>query len=99
MIDLKLLRENPEAVRASQRARGEDPALWTGHVSPFTSLPDAGHVMTDASAFTAFTRYTAAPSGVDERSRTFHQRTEVVVADLTANAVLLSPVACRTLFS
>ncbi|HUO39899.1 MAG TPA: serine--tRNA ligase [Mycobacterium sp.] len=27
MIDLKLLRENPEAVRASQRARGEDPAL------------------------------------------------------------------------
>ncbi|MET0757940.1 MAG: serine--tRNA ligase [Mycobacterium sp.] len=27
MIDLKLLRENPDAVRASQRARGEDPAL------------------------------------------------------------------------
>ncbi|WP_102145224.1 serine--tRNA ligase [Mycobacterium hubeiense] len=27
MIDLKLLRENPEVVRASQRARGEDPAL------------------------------------------------------------------------
>ncbi|NLJ54419.1 MAG: serine--tRNA ligase, partial [Intrasporangiaceae bacterium] len=24
MIDIKLLRENPEAVRASQRARGED---------------------------------------------------------------------------
>ncbi|MEV6274690.1 serine--tRNA ligase [Nocardia sp. NPDC051832] len=27
MIDLRLLREDPEAVRASQRARGEDPAL------------------------------------------------------------------------
>lgn len=27
MIDLKLLRENPDAVRASQRTRGEDPAL------------------------------------------------------------------------
>ena len=27
MIDLKLLRENPEVVRASQRARGEDPGL------------------------------------------------------------------------
>ncbi|MGZ6780417.1 MAG: serine--tRNA ligase [Mycobacterium sp.] len=27
MIDLRLLRENPDAVRASQRARGEDPAL------------------------------------------------------------------------
>ncbi|MGE2691697.1 serine--tRNA ligase [Mycolicibacterium pulveris] len=27
MIDLKLLRENPDAVRASQRARGEDPGL------------------------------------------------------------------------
>lgn len=27
MIDLKVLRENPEAVRASQRARGEDPAV------------------------------------------------------------------------
>jgi seryl-tRNA synthetase len=27
VIDLKLLRENPEVVRASQRARGEDPAL------------------------------------------------------------------------
>ena len=27
MIDLKLLREEPERVRASQRARGEDPAL------------------------------------------------------------------------
>ncbi len=27
MIDLKLLREIPDAVRASQRARGEDPAL------------------------------------------------------------------------
>ncbi|MFC4553652.1 serine--tRNA ligase [Georgenia faecalis] len=27
MIDLRALRENPEAVRASQRARGEDPAL------------------------------------------------------------------------
>jgi seryl-tRNA synthetase len=27
VIDLKLLRENPEIVRASQRARGEDPAL------------------------------------------------------------------------
>ncbi|WP_019856007.1 serine--tRNA ligase [Actinopolyspora mortivallis] len=27
MIDLKTLREDPEAVRASQRARGEDPAL------------------------------------------------------------------------
>lgn len=27
MIDLKLLRDNPDAVRASQRARGEDPAL------------------------------------------------------------------------
>jgi seryl-tRNA synthetase len=27
VIDLKLLRENPDAVRASQRARGEDPAL------------------------------------------------------------------------
>ncbi|CQD02293.1 seryl-tRNA synthetase [Mycolicibacterium conceptionense] len=26
MIDLKLLRDNPDAVRASQRARGEDPA-------------------------------------------------------------------------
>ncbi|GAT01679.1 serine--tRNA ligase [Mycolicibacterium fortuitum] len=26
MIDLKLLRENPDSVRASQRARGEDPA-------------------------------------------------------------------------
>jgi seryl-tRNA synthetase len=26
VIDLKVLRENPEAVRASQRARGEDPA-------------------------------------------------------------------------
>ena len=25
MIDLKLLRENPDVVRASQRARGEDP--------------------------------------------------------------------------
>ena len=29
MIDLKLLRENPDAVRASQRARGEDPASST----------------------------------------------------------------------
>ncbi len=27
MIDLKLLRESPDAVRASQRARGEDPGL------------------------------------------------------------------------
>ncbi|MCW2651291.1 MAG: seryl-tRNA synthetase [Mycobacterium sp.] len=27
MIDLKLLRENPDAVRESQRARGEDPGL------------------------------------------------------------------------
>jgi seryl-tRNA synthetase len=27
VIDLRLLRENPEAVRASQRARGEDPGL------------------------------------------------------------------------
>ena len=27
MIDLKLLRENPDVVRASQRARGEDPRL------------------------------------------------------------------------
>ena len=27
MIDLKLLRENPDVVRASQRTRGEDPAL------------------------------------------------------------------------
>lgn len=27
MIDLRLLRENPDIVRASQRARGEDPAL------------------------------------------------------------------------
>lgn len=27
MIDVKLLRENPDRVRASQRARGEDPAL------------------------------------------------------------------------
>lgn len=27
MIDLKVLRENPEVVRASQRARGEDPGL------------------------------------------------------------------------
>jgi seryl-tRNA synthetase len=27
VIDLKLLRENPDAVRASQRTRGEDPAL------------------------------------------------------------------------
>ena len=27
MIDLKLLRENPDAVRASQRARGEDQGL------------------------------------------------------------------------
>ncbi|WP_378735696.1 serine--tRNA ligase [Nocardia brasiliensis] len=27
MIDLRFLRDNPEAVRASQRARGEDPAL------------------------------------------------------------------------
>ena len=27
VIDLKLLRENPDAVRQSQRARGEDPAL------------------------------------------------------------------------
>ena len=27
MIDLKVLRENPEAVRASQQARGEDPGL------------------------------------------------------------------------
>ncbi|BBX33533.1 seryl-tRNA ligase [Mycolicibacterium mageritense DSM 44476 = CIP 104973] len=27
MIDLRLLRENPDVVRASQRARGEDPAL------------------------------------------------------------------------
>ena len=27
MIDLRLLREDPEAVRASQRARGDDPAL------------------------------------------------------------------------
>ncbi|OBB61731.1 serine--tRNA ligase [Mycobacterium sp. 852013-51886_SCH5428379] len=27
MIDLKLLRDDPDAVRASQRARGEDPAL------------------------------------------------------------------------
>src|ERR1700731_3457236 len=27
MIDLRFLRDNPDAVRASQRARGEDPAL------------------------------------------------------------------------
>ena len=27
MIDLKLLRENPDAVRRSQTSRGEDPAL------------------------------------------------------------------------
>ena len=27
VIDLKRVRENPEAVRESQRARGEDPAL------------------------------------------------------------------------
>ena len=27
MIDLKLLRDNPDVVRASQRARGEDPGL------------------------------------------------------------------------
>ncbi|MSV92727.1 MAG: hypothetical protein F2870_06870, partial [Actinobacteria bacterium] len=27
MIDIKFLRENPEAVRISQRGRGEDPAI------------------------------------------------------------------------
>jgi seryl-tRNA synthetase len=27
VIDLKFLRENPDAVRTSQRLRGEDPAL------------------------------------------------------------------------
>src|SRR6476660_7565363 len=27
VIDLKLLRDNPDVVRASQRARGEDPGL------------------------------------------------------------------------
>ena len=27
MIDIKFLRENPEAVRVSQRGRGEDPAI------------------------------------------------------------------------
>ena len=27
MIDLKLLRDDPDRVRASQRARGDDPAL------------------------------------------------------------------------
>lgn len=27
MIDIRTLRENPEAVRASQQARGDDPAL------------------------------------------------------------------------
>uniref|UniRef100_UPI0024568B69 hypothetical protein n=1 Tax=Nocardia abscessus TaxID=120957 RepID=UPI0024568B69 len=27
MIDLRFLRDDPDAVRASQRARGEDPAL------------------------------------------------------------------------
>lgn len=33
MIDLKTLRENPEAVRASQRARGEDETLVDGLLS------------------------------------------------------------------
>ncbi len=35
MIDLKALRENPEAVRASQRARGEDPAAVDALVTAY----------------------------------------------------------------
>lgn len=37
MIDLKLLRENPEAVRRSQRSRGEDPALVDGLLAADTA--------------------------------------------------------------
>lgn len=37
MIDLKLLRENPDVVRASQRARGEDPALVDALLSADTA--------------------------------------------------------------
>ncbi|HEX3647342.1 MAG TPA: hypothetical protein VHV49_02885, partial [Pseudonocardiaceae bacterium] len=33
MIELRTVRENPEAVRASQRARGEDETLVDGLLS------------------------------------------------------------------
>ena len=39
MIDLKLLRENPDRARASQRARGEDPASSMRCSKP---MPPAG---------------------------------------------------------
>ena len=38
MIDLKLLREDPEAVRASQRARGADPSLVDAAVAADAAL-------------------------------------------------------------
>jgi hypothetical protein len=37
---------------AGKLFRGEEPTLWTRDLGPFTSLPDAGHVMTDASVAT-----------------------------------------------
>ena len=37
MIDLKLLREDPDRVRASQRARGEDPGLVDGLLAADTA--------------------------------------------------------------
>ena len=46
MIDLKLLRENPDVVRDSQRTRGEDPSLVeqlvTADEAPRCARPAAG---------------------------------------------------------
>src|SRR3979490_10986 len=48
VIDLKLMRENPDAVRASQRARGEDPglvdALLEADVARRPAAPRGAHV-------------------------------------------------------
>jgi hypothetical protein len=41
------------AYSANRLFRGEDPIVWTRHVEPFTSLDDAGGVMTDASVASA----------------------------------------------
>jgi hypothetical protein len=41
------------AYSANRLFHGDDPMIWTRHVEPFTSLDDAGGVMTDASVASA----------------------------------------------
>ena len=54
MIDLKLLRDNPDAVRASQRQRGEDPtlvdALLTADTARRTAIASADSLRADQKA-------------------------------------------------